>query len=83
MTSIYFGLIRTRMIEPSPMLGRLPGLTADEAADVIARAVVERPRTIAPPWTFAAEVASVLLAGPADRAARLWQRHVLDSGADR
>lgn len=82
-TTIYFGLIRTRMIEPSPMLGRLPGLTADEAADVIARAVVDRPRTIAPPWTFAAEVASVLLAGPADRAARLWQRRVLDSGADR
>ncbi len=82
-TTIYFGLIRTRMIEPSPMLGRLPGLTADEAADVIARAVVDRPRTIAPPWTFAAEVASVLLAGPADRAARLWQRRVLHSRAGR
>jgi NAD(P)-dependent dehydrogenase (short-subunit alcohol dehydrogenase family) len=82
-TSIYFGLIRTRMIEPTPMLTRLPGLSADQAADVIARAIVLRPRTIAPPWTFAVEVASVLLAGPADRAARLWQRRVIDSGAGR
>jgi NAD(P)-dependent dehydrogenase (short-subunit alcohol dehydrogenase family) len=82
-TSIYFALIRTRMIEPTPMLGRLPGLTAEQAADVVARAIQERPRAIAPPWTFAAEVASVLLAGPADRAARLWQRRVLDSGTSR
>jgi NAD(P)-dependent dehydrogenase (short-subunit alcohol dehydrogenase family) len=82
-TSIYFGLIRTRMIEPTPMLTSLPGLSADQAADVIARAIVLRPRTIAPPWTFAVEVASVLLAGLADRAARLWHRHVIDSKGGR
>jgi NAD(P)-dependent dehydrogenase (short-subunit alcohol dehydrogenase family) len=82
-TSIYFGLIRTRMIEPTPMLTRLPGLSADQAADVVARAIVQRPRTIAPPWTFGAEVVSVLLAGPADRAARLWHRRFIDSGAGR
>lgn len=73
-TSVYFALVRTRMIEPTPMLGRLPGLSADEAADTIAKAIIERPRTIEPPWMFPAEVASVLLAGPADRAARLWHR---------
>lgn len=73
-TSVYFALVRTRMIEPTPMLGRLPGLSADEAADAIAKAVLERPRSIEPPWMFPAEVASVLLAGPADRAARLWHR---------
>jgi hypothetical protein len=69
---VYFALVRTRMIAPTPVLGRLPGLTADEAADTIAKAVIERPRTIEPPWVFPAELASVLLAGPADRAARLW-----------
>jgi NAD(P)-dependent dehydrogenase (short-subunit alcohol dehydrogenase family) len=73
-TSVYFALVRTRMIEPTPMLGSLPGLSADEAADAIAKAVIERPRSIEPPWMFPAEVASVLLAGPADRAARLWHR---------
>ena len=73
-TSVYFALVRTRMLEPTPLLGRLPGLSADEAADAIAKAVLERPRTIEPPWMFPAELASVLLAGPADRAARLWHR---------
>ncbi len=73
-TTVYFALVRTRMIEPTPMLGSLPGLYANEAADAIAKAVIERPRTIAPPWVWPAELASVLLAGPADHAARLWHR---------
>lgn len=73
-TSVYFALVRTRMIAPTPLLGRLPGLSADEAADAIAKAVIERPRTSEPPWVLPAELASVLLAGPADRAARLWHR---------
>jgi NAD(P)-dependent dehydrogenase (short-subunit alcohol dehydrogenase family) len=71
-TSVYFALVRTRMIAPTPILGRLPGMSPDGAADAIAKAVIERPRTIEPPWVWPAEVASVLLAGPADRAARLW-----------
>jgi NAD(P)-dependent dehydrogenase (short-subunit alcohol dehydrogenase family) len=73
-TSVYFALVRTRMIAPTPILGRLPGLTPDEAADAIAKAVIERPRTNEPPWVWPAELASVLLAGSADRAARLWHR---------
>ncbi|MCV6976504.1 SDR family NAD(P)-dependent oxidoreductase [Mycobacterium bourgelatii] len=73
-TSVYFALVRTRMIEPTPVLRRLPALNADQAADAIAKAIIERPRTNEPPWMLPAEVASVLLAGPADRAARLWHR---------
>jgi NAD(P)-dependent dehydrogenase (short-subunit alcohol dehydrogenase family) len=73
-TSVYFALVRTRMIAPTPLLGSLPGLSPDEAADAIAKAIIERPRTIAPPWVLPAELASVLLAGPADFAARLWHR---------
>jgi NAD(P)-dependent dehydrogenase (short-subunit alcohol dehydrogenase family) len=73
-TTVYFALVRTRMIAPTPLLGSLPGLSPDEAADAIAKAIIERPRTIAPPWVLPAEVASVLLAGPADYAARLWHR---------
>ncbi|WP_370462641.1 SDR family NAD(P)-dependent oxidoreductase [Mycobacterium sp. Marseille-P9652] len=73
-TSVYFALVRTRMIEPTPLLGRLPGMTPDEAADAIAKAIIERPRTNEPPWVWPAEIASVLLAGPADVAARLWYR---------
>lgn len=82
-TSVYFALVRTRMIEPTPMLRRLPGLDPDQAADVIAKAIIERPRTIAPPWVGPVELASVLLAGPADRAARLWYRRFFSrSGED-
>ena len=73
-TSVYFALVRTRMIEPTPVLSKLPGMYPDEAADAIAKAIIERPRTLEPPWVWPAELASVLLAGPADRAARLWYR---------
>jgi NAD(P)-dependent dehydrogenase (short-subunit alcohol dehydrogenase family) len=71
-TSVYFALVRTRMIAPTPLLGRLPGLDPDEAADAIAKAIIERPRSNEPPWVWPAEIASVLLAGPADYAARIW-----------
>ncbi|BBX98863.1 putative Short-chain dehydrogenase/reductase [Mycobacterium lacus] len=75
-TTVYFALVRTRMIEPTPILRRLPGLYPGEAADAIAKAIIERPRTNAPPWVWPAEIASVLLAGPADRAARLWHHRL-------
>jgi NAD(P)-dependent dehydrogenase (short-subunit alcohol dehydrogenase family) len=78
-TSVYMALIRTRMIEPTPMLNRLPGLDPDEAADVVAKAIIERPRTIEPRWAWPAEITSVLLAGPVDLAARIWYRRALDS----
>ncbi len=80
-TSVYFALVRTRMIAPTPILGRLPGLSPDEAADAIAKAVIERPRTNEPPWVFPAELASVLLAGPAELAARVWYRRFF-AGSD-
>ncbi len=82
-STIYFALVRTRMIEPTPLLGRLPGLTPDEAADAVAKVIIERPRTNEPPWVWPAEIASVLLAGPAERAARLWHnRFFAESGKD-
>src|SRR6201987_536497 len=81
-TSVYFALVRTRMIAPTPILGRLPGLSPDEAADVIAKAVIERPRSNEPPWMWPAEGASVLVAWPAERAARLWyHRFFADSSS--
>jgi NAD(P)-dependent dehydrogenase (short-subunit alcohol dehydrogenase family) len=80
-TSVYFALVRTRMIAPTPILGKLPGLDPDEAADVIAKALIQRPRTIAPPWVGPVELASVLLAGPADFAARIWYRKFFKDSA--
>ncbi len=80
-TSVYFALVRTRMIEPTPILGKLPGLDPDEAAHVIAKAIIQRPRTLAPPWVGPVELASVLLAGPADWAARIWYRKFFKESA--
>ncbi|BBZ11312.1 SDR family NAD(P)-dependent oxidoreductase [Mycobacterium branderi] len=82
-TSIYFAIVRTRMIEPTPILLKVPGLDPHQAADVVAKAIIERPRTIAPAWTLPAEVASVVLAGPIERAARIWYRNVVDSDRGR
>jgi NAD(P)-dependent dehydrogenase (short-subunit alcohol dehydrogenase family) len=80
-SSVYFALVRTRMIQPTPILRKLPGLYPDEAADVIAKAIIQRPRAIAPPWVGPVELASVLLAGLADRAARLWYRQYFRDSA--
>lgn len=83
-TSVYFALVRTRMIEPTPILGRLPGLSADQAADAVAKAIIDRPRSNEPPWLRPAELASVLLAGPAERAARIWHRRFFaDPGGEK
>jgi NAD(P)-dependent dehydrogenase (short-subunit alcohol dehydrogenase family) len=78
-TSIYMGLIHTRMIEPTPTLRRLPGLSPEQAADIVAKAIIERPRTIEPWWVWPAEITSVLMRGPVDTAAQLWFRYTSDS----
>lgn len=49
-TSIYLGLVHTRMSAPTKSYRELPGLTADEAALVVCRAIVRRPRRVEPWW---------------------------------
>jgi NAD(P)-dependent dehydrogenase (short-subunit alcohol dehydrogenase family) len=62
-TSIHFPLVHTPMSAPtySP---RLPGLTAEAAAEVIARALVRRPRLLVPWWARPAAVVTTLAQGP-------------------
>jgi NAD(P)-dependent dehydrogenase (short-subunit alcohol dehydrogenase family) len=78
-TSVYMGLIRTRMTEPTPSLRRVPGLSAEQAADIVAKALIQRPNTIEPWWVWPAEVTSALLRGPVDHAARIWYRRTAES----
>jgi NAD(P)-dependent dehydrogenase (short-subunit alcohol dehydrogenase family) len=78
-TTIYMALIRTRMIEPTESLRNVPGLDPDQAADIIAKAIIERPRTIAPWWLWPAEVATVLLRSPVERVTQVWYRRTQDS----
>ena len=42
-TSIYFGLINTRMMEPTKSLRNAPGLSAEQAAETVAKAITDRP----------------------------------------
>jgi NAD(P)-dependent dehydrogenase (short-subunit alcohol dehydrogenase family) len=77
-TTIYLALVHTRMTEPTPFLRKLPGLSAEEAADVVAKAIIERPRSIEPWWAWPVELTSVALAGPVDWAARLWYRYAIE-----
>jgi NAD(P)-dependent dehydrogenase (short-subunit alcohol dehydrogenase family) len=78
-TSIYMALIHTRMTAPTESLRNVPGLYPDQAADIIAKAIIERPRTIAPWWLWPAEVATVLLRVPVERATQAWYRRTRES----
>jgi NAD(P)-dependent dehydrogenase (short-subunit alcohol dehydrogenase family) len=73
-TSIYLGLIDTRMSEPTESLRKAPNLSPDQAADTVAKAIIDRPRTIAPWWLWPAEVVTVLLRTPVERVTQAWWR---------
>ena len=47
-TSIYMPLVRTPMIAPNPVHRDAPALTADQGAQVVCDAVIDRPRRIGP-----------------------------------
>jgi NAD(P)-dependent dehydrogenase (short-subunit alcohol dehydrogenase family) len=78
-TSIYMGLIHTRMTEPTTSLRNVPGLDPDQAADIVARAIIKRPRTIAPWWLWPAEFATVFLRAPVERATQVWYRRTRET----
>jgi len=59
-STIYLPLVYTRMSAPTPSLRGLPGLSPEQAAGLIARAVVRKSRTVAPWWLLPAEVLGIL-----------------------
>lgn len=65
-TSIYMPLVHTRMSAPTDFSG-VPGLTVDEAADLIGHAVTDRPHEITPWWTGPIQAFSDVARGPAHR----------------
>jgi NAD(P)-dependent dehydrogenase (short-subunit alcohol dehydrogenase family) len=48
-TTIHMPLVRTPMIKPTRMYNRFPTITPDKAADMIADAIIHRPKRIATP----------------------------------
>lgn len=54
LTAVYMPLVRTPMIAPTKLYDYVPALTPEQAADMIANAIVDRPKSVASPLgTFA------------------------------
>lgn len=65
-TSLQLQLVRSPMLGPFRMWNYIPGMSSDEAAGIVARAIVERPRVIAPPWARLGGAAVHLAQAPAE-----------------
>jgi NAD(P)-dependent dehydrogenase (short-subunit alcohol dehydrogenase family) len=66
-STVYMGLVHTRMSEPTPLLNKMPGLTPEQAADQVCTAVAERPHNITPPFVRPADALGNMLRVPTDR----------------
>ena len=49
-TTVYMALVKTPMISPTKVYDQFPTLTPEQAAGVIADAIVHRPRRVSPPF---------------------------------
>ncbi|WP_020669178.1 SDR family NAD(P)-dependent oxidoreductase [Amycolatopsis nigrescens] len=67
-TSVYMGLVHTRMSAPSPSVRQIPGISPATAAGVLCDAIVRRPKSMEPLWTKATSAATTMLSGPIDLA---------------
>jgi acyl-CoA synthetase (AMP-forming)/AMP-acid ligase II/short-subunit dehydrogenase len=63
-TSIHLQLVRSPMLGPFRIWRYVPGMSTDEAAGIVARAIVSRPRVIAPPVARVAAVLTDIAQGP-------------------
>lgn len=63
-TSIYLPLVKTRMSAPTPHYQKIPAMSADEAASLICRALIKKPKRIAPWWLGWGEFISVIFWRP-------------------
>jgi NAD(P)-dependent dehydrogenase (short-subunit alcohol dehydrogenase family) len=66
-TSIHFPLVHTAMSAPTAMFRRVPGLTPEDAADAVCRAVVHRPRLLGPWWARWQAASGEAMPGLTDR----------------
>lgn len=70
-SSIYLGLVHTAMSAPTKSYASLPGQTPDQAARVLCRAIVERPRSLGPWWLGPARTAAMAI----EPAFAWWQQY--------
>jgi acyl-CoA synthetase (AMP-forming)/AMP-acid ligase II/NAD(P)-dependent dehydrogenase (short-subunit alcohol dehydrogenase family) len=67
-TSIHLQLVRSPMLGPFRIWRYLPGMSTEEAAGIVARAIVGRPRVIAPHWARVGGPLTQLLQAPVELA---------------
>ena len=82
-TSVYMTLVHTPMSEPTPILRSMPGLSAEQAADIVAKAIIDRPDRVQPWWVRPIEISSMLLPGPLGVGMGLMYRFSTDSPSAR
>ncbi|GAA0955764.1 SDR family NAD(P)-dependent oxidoreductase [Kribbella koreensis] len=66
-STVYMGLVHTRMSSPTPLLNSLPGLSPEQAADQVCAAVADKPHNITPPLVRPADALGNLFRVPTDR----------------
>src|SRR5205085_11045519 len=82
-TNVYMPLVHTPMVEATRIYRLLPGLTPEQAADRVCRAIVERPRSVAPVVGRLGRLAYDAVPGVFDGLLRLVYRLSEDSAAAR
>jgi len=82
-TTVYMPLVRTRMSGPTEAFRRLPGLTCEQAADLVAKALVERPPRVTTALGLLAQAVGVLWPRFLLRIMRLEHRLLPESQAAR
>jgi NAD(P)-dependent dehydrogenase (short-subunit alcohol dehydrogenase family) len=80
-TSIYMALVRTRMSAPTPVFRYVPGMTPEEAANLVCKAIVDRPKVIGPWWAGAAEAGFAISRRPWEMVTGLWSNRTRDTKA--
>lgn len=65
-SSVYMALVHTRMSAPTYEGSGVPGIEPEQAANVICRAIVDRPAAIAPWWASAAAGIDGFARGPSE-----------------
>jgi len=73
-SSIYLGLVHSEMSAPTPIFRYVPGLTPDQAGDLVCKAIVDRPSVISPWWAGAVELGAAVSRRPWELAAGLYSR---------
>ena len=80
-TTVHMPLVRTPMIEPTPIYSRMPALSAAQGARLLCGALIDRPRRVHVPLGLAAELAYTLAPANVDRIMSAGYRFVPESGA--